>query len=92
MYHPAKGSARRIRANVGRNERTVPAQFAGNARPHPELTIEVSTDPNVGITGEELDTGKDHIELAVKVGQSPQRRPIIKRLRESPGMMLLEVK
>lgn len=89
-YWPASGGSRSISAVVDRER---PADMDG--APHgsaPLLTIEVANDSTSGISSNEIDTGGDKLELAVRIGKSAQKRLVKKIISQDAGMMRLELR
>jgi len=58
----------------------------------PVLEVTVVNDSDDGISSDEIDTGRDIIELAVRLGETAQRRRITKILWMDEGMLGLEVR
>ena len=56
------------------------------------ITIDVKQNTTDGITSEELDTGGDQIEFAVRYGQKPQRKEIGRIVSEDQMGMVLEMR
>ena len=89
-YWLASGGSRSITAVVDRER---PADLDG--APHgsaPLLVIEVANDSTTGISSDEVDTGGDKIEVAVRIGESAQKRLIKKIISQDAGMMRLELR
>lgn len=89
-YWPAGGGSRSITAVVN-HER--PEGLDG--APHgsaPLLAIEVANDSTSGISSNEVDTGGDKVELAVRIGETAQKRLIKKIISQDAGMMRLELR
>jgi hypothetical protein len=88
VYRPAKGLPRRIKAVVDRQS-PVPI---GESRPIQFLLIEVDNDPITGITADEIDTGRDRIEVARVVGGVPESRDIGQVVNQDEGRITMEVR
>jgi len=97
-YTPSNGSPRAILAIVDRNPpEDIPEAPVGGMQK--SITIQVanrstsiSDDDVGGISSAELDTGGDTVTLAVRIGGTPQVRPIAKLLEQDAGMLQLEVR
>lgn len=83
-YRPRTGPPRTINAIV---QYDVPQE----ANTSPITLVEVSVDPEQGITEAELDQGGDQIELPLRRGGPATRRKIASHTRPVAGMMTLEV-
>ncbi len=89
-YYPIGGGSREITAIVNRHG---PAGLEG--APHgsaPELSINVANDATTGISSDEVDTMKDEVNVAVRIGETAQRRLITEILSQDAGMMELELR
>ena len=89
-YLPFSGGARSIIAII---EREPPAilDAAGNAV-LPTATIRVYNSCRSGISSKELDTGKDEIEMILKVGDAlPKRMSIMQMTSQDSGVTSLAV-
>jgi len=73
-YIPRVGQNRSITVLVDRESVTDVAGL--NYGRAPELTILVKNSATAGITADEIDTGGDKIELAIREGESAQERRI----------------
>lgn len=86
-YHTdAARSPRTIKAVVTRNQ---VASFNADEQVLPEFEIRVANSATLGISSEELDTGGDQIEFAVRVGETPTRRTIQYVTEHDEGMLVL---
>lgn len=88
-YYPIGGGSREISVIVERDE---PAKLEG--APHGvshKAVIQVANDATTGISSDEVNTKKDQVELAVRIGQAVQKRLISKILDQDAGMMRLEI-
>lgn len=88
VYRPARGRPRRIKAIVDRQTHAA----IGDGRPVQMLVIEVDNSPATGITADELDTGRDRIEIARVIGGEPESRDIGQLLAQDEGRLTLEVR
>jgi hypothetical protein len=89
-YLPYSGGSRSIIAIV---ERDPPAilDAAGNAV-MPTATIRVYNSCRSGISSKELDSGKDEIEMVLKVGDTlPKRMSIMQMISQDSGVTSLAV-
>ena len=89
-YVPSGGGKRSIAAIIERNP---PAIFdaSGNAV-MPTATIRVYNSCRSGIASQELDTGKDEIEMLGKIGeQVPKRFSVMTLLAQDSGVTHLAV-
>ena len=89
-YLPYSGGSRSILAII---EREPPAilDAAGNAV-LPTATIRVYNSCRSGISSKELDTGKDEIEMILKVGDAlPKRMSIMQMISQDSGVTSLAV-
>lgn len=97
-YRPAGGTARTILAVVDRNPPEPvpqsPIDVMGKA-----ITIEVanrttstSDDEFGGIGSAELDTGRDNVDVVLRLGDSPETRRITNVLSQDLGMLRLDVR
>lgn len=89
-YKPRGGGTRSISAVVNREQ---PAGLDGAPHGHaPVVTIEVINDSTTGISSDEVDCGGDNVNLAVRIGDTPQDRPIVNAISMDAGMMRLELR
>ena len=89
-YKPRASGSRSITAIVSRER---PEGLDG--APHgsaPLLTIEVANDSTTGISSDKVDTGGDIVEMAVRIGETAQDRPIKEIISQDAGMMRLELR
>jgi len=91
-YVPRKGTPRVISAVVDRQPKTSLSEMQGRTNALPFFQIEVENDPATGISADELDTGGDRIEVAVRVGQIQESRAIRRIVSQDEGMIVLEVR
>ena len=90
VYLPRGGGRRPITAIVERNP---PAVFdaSGNAV-FPTATIRVYNSCRSGISSQEVDTGKDEIEMLLRVGETvPKRFSLMTLLSQDSGVTHLSV-
>lgn len=89
-YIPASGSQRRVEALVERYEENDSLDgFAGGSRPSP--VILVKNNSTSGISSDEIDTGGDKIELALREGSKPVQARIIELLSHDAGFCRIQV-
>lgn len=89
-YKPRGGGTRSISAVITRER---PEGLDGAPHGHaPVVTIEVINDSTTGISSDEVDTGGDNVNLAVRLGDTPQDRPIVNIISTDAGMMRLELR
>ena len=89
-YYPKAGGSRAITAIVNRGQ---PGGLDGP--PHgaaPRLIICVENDSTSGISSDEIDTGGDEVKVAVRIGETAQKRRITKIVTMDAGMMELELR
>lgn len=92
VYRPLNGRPRTIKAVVNRDVHR-PMDGAGGGRPINAMTITVANDRITGIASDEIDTGGDRIDVAVRVGGRPETRPIASDiLNQDAGMLELGVR
>lgn len=93
VYHPhwyptdEPRVPRTIKAVVIRNQ--VAAYTPDGETILPELEIRVANDATTGISGSEIDTGGDQIEVAFKVGGTAEKRSIQMVTESDEGMLVL---
>jgi len=87
-YKPRSGKPRAIKAVV---DRSPPAPVEPGAIA-PLATITVANDQHEGIASDQLDTGGDEVDMAVRVGAEPTTRTITALLDQDDGMITLEVR
>ncbi len=88
-YWPSGGVSRQITAIVKRQE---PQGLEG--APHGvshKAEIQVANNSTTGISSDEVNTKKDEVELAVRIGETAQKRLIGDILSHDAGMMRLEI-
>jgi hypothetical protein len=88
-YYPAAGGSRGISAIV---ERDGPAKL--DDAPHgvsDKLIIQVANDATTGISSDEVNTMKDIVKVAVRIGDTAQDKLITDILSQDAGMMRLEL-
>jgi hypothetical protein len=91
-YKPSVGATRSISAVIDRpgvRKSDIPGAYAANG---PEILVRVINDSTTGITASEVNTGKDLISLAVRLGQTAQDRLITKVVSHDEGLVVLEVR
>jgi len=89
-YYPNGSESRQILAIVDRN----PPEKLDNA-PYgvaPLLVITVANNSITGIKSDQVDTGLDKVELAVRIGQAVQQRMFTDIISQDAGMLKLEVR
>ena len=98
IYRPAGGTARTILAVIDRNPPAgiseSPSGGIGKS-----ITIDVANratsvddDEYGGISSDEVDTGGDKVDVALRIGLTAQSRMISRVLSQDAGMMQLEVR
>lgn len=83
QYLPRGGLPRSVQAVVNRQPPTpenVPEGLVA-----PRLVLHFKTDATAGILPELIDTGGDQVEVALRAGGTPEKRPIT-RLVDDDGM------
>ena len=89
-YYPHRfGTAatpRVINAVVVRNQVAV---FNPDEQIVPEFEVRVSNDATTGISSSELNTGGDMIKLAVRIGQTAEKRSVQYLTEHDDGMLVL---
>ena len=83
-YHPLEGRSRVVQAMVERNESEIIAEVGdlnGQA-----VIVRVLNNECKGITSIEIDTGGDEIEVALRVGETRQRRSVVRLLNAQNGL------
>lgn len=89
VYRPRVGSTRNIVAIV---DRSPPAPLGPPGTLAAQLTVAVMNSAVVGISAGELDTGGDSIDVALRVGGTPETRRITRIAEQDAGMLVLEVR
>jgi hypothetical protein len=54
------------------------------------MQVRVANQATTGISSSEIDLGGDELAIPIRVGESPERRSILRILEHDEGMMLLE--
>lgn len=80
VYYSRDGKVRKIKGHVRRNSLDIIAETG--EIPSQELVITVKNSDCDGISSSEIDTGGDEIEVALRVGLTPQRRSIARILSD----------
>ena len=88
VYYKRTGKARPIGAIVVRDSLSILPEDGDTITPAFEIFI--PNDIVKGIASDELDLGGDSIAFAVRVGEKPTRRTIMKLLAHDEGMLQLE--
>lgn len=91
-YIPRKGTARVVSAVVDRSPPQALSEIPGRTNAVPMMMIEVENDVSTGISADELDTGGDRIEVAIRVGGLQESRAIRRIVSQDEGMIVLEVR
>jgi len=87
-YHPHSGPARRIRAVIQRYDEDEPIDgFGGGSRP--AAIVLVKNNNTDGISSAKLDTGRDKIEMAIRLGAVPKKVRIVEKLAADAGFVRL---
>lgn len=87
-YFPRSGASRRIEAVVTRSQAEPAPDDQGVVAPVFEVLVR--NDSSAGIASDELDTGGDRIELAVKVGGRPRQLRLARLVNHDAGMCLIK--
>ena len=87
-YFPRSGNSRQIKAVVTRTE-AEPAP-AADGLVAPVFEVLVRNDSTAGIASDELDTGGDKIEMAVKVGDRPRQLRLARLINHDAGLCLIK--
>jgi hypothetical protein len=88
-YYPAAGGTREITVIV---ERDGPAKL--DDAPHgvsDKLIIQVANDATTGISSDEVNTMKDIVKVAVRIGDTAQDKLVTEIISQDAGMMRLEL-
>lgn len=88
VYIKRTGKARSINAIVVRDALSILPEDGDTITP--VFEIHVANDIASGIASDELDLGGDCIAFAVRVGEKPSRRTVVKLLAHDEGMLQLE--
>lgn len=89
-YHPAEGDPRQIKAIIDRDAaRGTDAPPSGYG---PAITVTIANDAEMGVAITDLDTGRDKIELAVRIGDDPQQRSLGQIISQDAGMFTVGVR
>lgn len=86
FHTDAARQPREIKAVVTRNQVSV---FTPDEQIMTEFEVRVANNVLTGITSAELDTGGDKISLAVRIGDTPERRSIQHLTEHDEGMLVL---
>lgn len=89
VYHPRNGKPRNITAIVDRAPPELLMQTDGVA---PKATFEVSNDEHDGIASHLYDKGGDKVEIALRVGATPEQRSIVLDPNHDGAMCRFEVR
>ena len=90
--YPASGGSREITRAIVHN-RLLPQKLAGvPGASAPLIIVEVPNDATTGYASYELNDGSDEIELPVRLGQTAQRRRILRLLSHDYAWCKLEVR
>jgi hypothetical protein len=88
VYYKRTGKARSINAIIVRDALSILPEDGDTVTP--VFEIHVANDVTLGIASDELDLGGDSIAFAVRIGERPTRRTILKLLAHDEGMLQLE--
>ena len=87
-YFPRDGSGPRVvMAMVERGELefiTEVGDITGQA-----IVVRVRNEKPLGIKSDEIDTGGDEISVSLRIGETPQRRVVVRVLNDNGGMVRL---
>jgi len=86
-YIPKSGSPRRIAAVVSFNEAEELPGVDGGSRPRFEVLVK--NDEMQGIASDELDTGGDKVEMAVRVADIPKTLRLVELINHDAAMCLI---
>lgn len=86
-YHPRSAAARRIQAVISRMDPEALPGVSGGSRPR--LEVLVLNDADNGVASETIDTGGDHLDAALLVGETPRRLRVTEIINHDAGTMLL---
>lgn len=89
VYHPRVGLPRTMTAIVDREVPQALAEMEGSVAP--QLVIEVLNDEQDGIASHLFSRG-DQIEVALRVGQTPERRTLTELLDSDAGLCRIGVR
>lgn len=89
VYHPYNGPARLITGSVFRE---VPEPLETGNTPTVVMAVSVPNSSEQGISRDELDLGRDQIEVAVKVGGEKVFRKLAVVEDEDPGRLTIGVR
>jgi hypothetical protein len=85
-----EGLERTITAIIDREQ---PGELPGAGQGISPITrITVANDAVKGISSSEVDAGGDRVELALRIGETPQLRRITQIVEQDAGMLTLEVR
>lgn len=85
-YYPRDGSdGRRVKAMVERGTLEIIAE-TGDVTSQ-AIIVRVENDDRCGISSDEVDTGGDEIEVALRIGVTAQRRAIVRVLNDNAGLV-----
>ena len=87
-YYPAAGgSGRRIQAMVQRQPLEVISELGTQVSE--AILVRVRNNKYTGIASETVDAGGDEIELRTEVNATPERRSVVRIIRDSNGLLTL---
>jgi len=89
-YEPSDGDPRTIPAIVDRNPVGGTDAPPGGHGPNIEIIVVNSADG--GISAVDLDTGRDKVSLAVRIGDDPQQRSIKNIVSQDAGLLTLGIR
>lgn len=88
VYYPFSGEPRSIDVVVERQQVQLNPEDGDTLTP--VFIVHVANDATEGISSDELNVGGDRIELAVRVGETPTLRTVMRLLGHDEGMIDLE--
>ena len=90
VYLPGNGGKRRTIEAVLERSMMEAVPEAGTMLV-PVVTVRVRNDAVFGISSKELDTGRDKVELVLRIGDKPEPRQIARRVAEDGGFLVFLV-
>jgi hypothetical protein len=88
-----EGSDIEIRSIKAVIDREKNIELTGTQRTHgPDITAFVMNDSEYGIGSDEIDTGSNMLELAVRIGETVQLRRITEIISMDAGMMMARIR
>ena len=88
VYYPYSGEPRSISVVIERQQVQLNPEDGDTLSP--VFIVHVANNATEGISSDELNVGGDAIEIAVRVGEQPQMRRVMRLLGHDEGMIDLE--